>query len=162
MVLLVGAQTPPHPVALVTLEIAYTSLSVQIDEAASPASGSGRIEEVLGGRCTFDGTGPGRSVDILLVRGCGFVALGILYEGSGDAIRAGGARRRRPGESVGGGDEINLARARGERSRRQRYEAGRHIGCTRLTDWIRRCREQFDRHRKSAWQRSIYRQFRPI
>src|SRR5208283_1721717 len=133
-------------------------LGVYIDEPPAPASGTGRIEKVMGDRRAFDRTAPGPSRDILAGQ-TRLIALGVLHGYSVDAVRLVQASRRRPRESVGGG---NLAGLRGERSLSQRHEAGRHIGPLRRVQRIHRGREQFNRHGKSVRRLSIYRQFGPI
>jgi hypothetical protein len=137
-------------------------LSVQIDKPPAPASGTGRIEKVMGDRRAFDRTAPGPSGDIFPARASRPIALGILHERSVDEIRLTPAGRRRPSESVGGGNKTNLAGPRGDRSLSQRHEAGRHIRRLGRVDRIHRRREQFNGHGKSVCQLSIYRQFRPI
>jgi hypothetical protein len=100
----------------------------------------------MGDRRECDRTAPGPSRDILPARASRLIALGILHDGSVDAIRPAPARRRRPSESVGGGYKTNLGGPRGDCSLSQRNEAGRHIGRLRRVDQIHRRREQFNRH----------------
>jgi hypothetical protein len=135
-----------------------TDLSIDINEPPAPASRTGRIKKVMGDRRAFDGMAPAPSGEIPPARASCLIALGILYERSVDAIRRAPARRRRPSESVGGGNKAYLTGPRGERFRSKRHEAGRHIG---RINRIHRGREQFNRHGKSVCQLSIYRQFRP-
>jgi hypothetical protein len=138
-----------------------TDLSIDINEPPAPAGRTGRIKKVMRDRRAFDGMAPAPSGEILPSRASGLIALGILYDydRSVDAICPVPARRRRPSESVGGGNKTHLAGPRGDRSLSKRHEAGRHIG--RRVDRIHRRREQFYRHGKSVCQLSIYRQFRP-
>jgi len=137
-------------------------LNVEVNEPPAPARETDRIGEVLGDRCSCDGTARGPSGDILPARASGLVALGLLHGRSVDTIRLPPARRRRPGESVSGRNKTNLAGLRCNRPLSQRDEAGRDIRSLRWVDWIHRRREQFDRHGKSVCQLSIHRQFRPI
>jgi hypothetical protein len=132
-------------------------LSVQVNEPPAPASGACRIKKVMGDSRALDRMAPGPSGEILPARASCFIALGILYEHSVDAICPAPRRRRRPSEGVGGGNKTDLARPRGDRSLSERHEASRHIG---RVDRIQRRREQFNRHGKSVCQLSIYRQFR--
>jgi hypothetical protein len=136
-----------------------TDLSIDINEPPAPASRTGRIKKVMGDRRAFDRMAPGPSGEIFPARASCLSALRILYGRPVDAICPAPARRRRPSESVGRGNNTNLARPRGDRSLSKRHEAGRHIG---RVDRIHRRREQFDRHGKSVCQLLIYRQFRPI
>ncbi len=149
------------PSTIARVEIS-SLLSVQINEPPAPVSVTGRIGKVLGDRRAFDRTAPGQSGDILPARASRLIALGILDERSVDAIRPARARRRRPSESVSGGNKTNLGGPRGDRSLSQRHEAGRLIGRLRRVDRIHRRREQFNRHGKSLCQLSIYRHFRTI
>jgi len=135
-------------------------LSVQINELPAPASGTGRIKNVMGDCREFDRMAPSPSGEIMPARGSCLIALGILYGRSVDEIFPSLERRRRPSESVSGGNQANLAAARGDRSLRQRHEAGRHIGRLLRIDRIHRRREQFNRHGKSVCQLFSYRQFR--
>ncbi len=141
------------------LRVRIIPLSVHIDEEAFPASGSGRIKKVMGDCGEFDRMAPGPSGERLPAGACCRIPLGILYGGCVDVIWAALAgRRRRPSESVGGGNNTNRTGPRGERSRSKRHEAGRHIG---RVDRIHRRRKQFNRHGRLVCQLLIYRQFRP-
>src|SRR5579872_6647729 len=102
-------------------------LRVHINEPAGPASGTARVKKVMGARVAFDRMAPGPSREILPARTSCLIARRIFYKRSVDAICP-VPRRRRPSESVGGGNNTNLAGPRGDRSLIKRHEAGRHIG----------------------------------
>jgi hypothetical protein len=126
------------------------ALSVQIDEPPAPASETGCVGKAMGDRRDLERTAPGPSGDIFPGRGSGLIVLGILDKCCVDAIRLAPARRRRPGESVAGGNKTNLAGPRGDRPLSQRHQAGRDLGHLRRDDPDSPTRGAVDRHGESA------------
>src|SRR5579862_2574457 len=101
--------------------------SVYIDEPPAPASGTDRVGKVMGDHRIFNREAPGPSRDVLPVRASRLIALRIVHWRSVDAIRRVPPRRRRPSESVGGGNKTILAGPLGDRSLSQKHQTGRHI-----------------------------------